>query len=308
MVIELFTEIPTVLYQNRYCNQKDFDLIVSESKRNKGGKYERNVHKVSYGSSMNDGLLVYSSSSYDVTLTSDLNIWILCNPDRSRKTVDLKIPNEKNDYKYNLVPLPDERLWFSACPFLKHLYVFGGSDDVTLKTCIKYDTTTSKWTNIAEMNICRESGSSTVFEGKIVVSGGQNDTDLKSVEAYDHHENQWTQLPDMIHERYGHGVVSMGNKMFVIGGWQNVADCEVFDSSSRIFTSIKKMFLVNELDVEPRSVFGIGGKITVFIKRANSVVNKLIQTYDVLENKWYFEKDFIGDIDYVIRCSKLPVA
>ena len=39
-----------------------------------------------------------------------------------------------------------------------------------------------------------------------------------SVETYDYYENKWTYLPDMIESRCDHASVSMGNKMFVIGG------------------------------------------------------------------------------------------
>ena len=84
--------------------------------------------------------------------------------------------------------------------------------------CYKYSLINGKWKSIASLNISRYSAACTVFEGKIVVSGGYNRGELKSVEAYDHHKNKWSILPDMIDERYKHGVVSMGNKMFVVGG------------------------------------------------------------------------------------------
>ena len=91
----------------------------------------------------------------------------------------------------------------------------------------------------------------TVFEGKVVVSGGyydnsyfdgfnedSDDGDLKSVESCNYYENKWTYLPDMIEERDLHASVSMGNKIFVIGGF-STSNCEVFDSTSKKFTSIK---------------------------------------------------------------------
>ena len=74
-----------------------------------------------------------------------------------------------------------------------------------------------------------------VYEGKIVVSGGMF---LKSVESYDYHENNWTHLPDMIEKRTCHASVSMGSKLFVIGG-SNMSSCEILDSFSRKFTYIK---------------------------------------------------------------------
>ena len=208
--------------------------------------------------------------------------------------------------KYNKkIVLPENVTLQLVCSFMKHLFVFTeSSHNLNEKHYLKYNIKTLQWSNIANQNFYRKAASCAIFEGKIVVSGGVNS---RIVEEYDYYEDCWTLLPRMNEKRENHGAVSMGNKMFVIGGWKNLT-CEVFDSSSRKFTNIQKMFLVNNLDVESNSVFGIGGKITVFFERAHSVVNKLIQTYDVLENKWYLEDDFIGDIDYVISCSKLPVA
>ena len=42
----------------------------------------------------------------------------------------------------------------------------------------------------------------------------------------------------MIEKRYFHAAVSMGDKMFVVGGF-SITSCEVFDSFSRKFTIIK---------------------------------------------------------------------
>ena len=87
------------------------------------------------------------------------------------------------------------------------------------------------------MNRTRIFSACTVFEGKIVVTGGLT---TKSVEAYDYYENKWTYLPDMIVKRYHHSSVSMGNKIFVIGGgrFSNELACKVFDSFSRKFRYI----------------------------------------------------------------------
>ena len=84
------------------------------------------------------------------------------------------------------------------------------------------------------MNKERENVACTVFAGKIVISGGHSDeywVGYESVEAYNHHEDKWIFLPDMQFGRRGHSAVSMGNKMFVIGGnielpWQRTP-CEV---------------------------------------------------------------------------------
>ena len=64
----------------------------------------------------------------------------------------------------------------------------------------------------------------------------------KSVETYCFHENKWTQLPYMLKEKCFHSTVSIGNKLFVIDGFFNDG-CEVFDSITNKFISIKKIHM-----------------------------------------------------------------
>ena len=134
------------------------------------------------------------------------------------------------------------------------------------------------------MSICRILHSCRVFEGKIVVTGGCFHDNLKSVESYDHHEDTWSDLADMIEERYCHGTVSMGNKIFVIGGFKHLTwnlTCEVFDSSSRKFTNIKQLLGLNNRVYYDTSVVSIGYKILFFYSTSSSANNKF-QIYDVL--------------------------
>ena len=132
------------------------------------------------------------------------------------------------------------------------------------------------------------------------MSGGWDN--LKLVEAYDHHENKWTYKPDMIYARQRHGSVSMGNKMFVIGGHYNTS-CEVFDSISRKFTAIKNIEVTN---IWRLSVVSIANKIFAFPKLFRSGI-KAFHIYDVLNDQWYVEKIHLSEIKSVISCSKLPV-
>ena len=89
------------------------------------------------------------------------------------------------------------------------------------------------------MKLERHSAACTVFEGKIVVSDGLYSSS-SSVEAFDHHENKWTYLPPIPYGRHDHGAVSMGNKMFLIGGNSRLTSL-VFDSVSINFTYIKQL-------------------------------------------------------------------
>ena len=103
----------------------------------------------------------------------------------------------------------------------------------------------------------------TVFNSKIVAAWGVNYSQvLEPVEAYDYYENKWTYLPDMIKRRRCHASVSMGNKLFVIGGYFNTS-CEVFDSFSRKFTVFNYRF-VNTIGRSSCIAVCVGNKIIVF--------------------------------------------
>ena len=77
-----------------------------------------------------------------------------------------------------------------------------------------YDIKNEKWTKSASMITIRQNASCAVFKGEIVVTGGYK----RSSELYCFHENKWTQFADMSQGRIDHGTVSIGNKLFVIGG------------------------------------------------------------------------------------------
>ena len=78
----------------------------------------------------------------------------------------------KADQWINLIQKPDDRFSFSAYPFRKNIFVFGGYIGNSLKNSYKYDTKRSKWKVSAKMNACRENAACTGFKGKIVLTGG----------------------------------------------------------------------------------------------------------------------------------------
>ena len=212
---------------------------------------------------------------------------------------------DKTDQWINVIQTPDDRSNFNACSFMKNIYVFGGFIDenkICLKSCYKYDIKKSKWKIIAKMNEYRENAACTVFKGKIVLTGGDDSVNrvrLSSVETYDYYENKWDFLPRMINKRCFHGAVCMGNKLFVIGGWKN-STCEVFDSSSMKFTSIKQL---KTKSLEIASAVSLGDKILVFC----SGDERQILTYIVDNNEWYFQSNRSFDSGEFVCLTKLSV-
>ena len=78
-----------------------------------------------------------------------------------------------------------------------------------------------------------------------------------------------------------HAAVSMGNKMFVIGG-KYTTSCEVFDSFSRKFSKINSE-LVPDFKGWHFKAFGIGNNIVVF---QVSSTKSAVYSYDVDKEKW----------------------
>ena len=185
---------------------------------------------------------------------------------------------------------------------MSKLYIIGGwikSCNTDLTSCYTYDIENEIWNKIAELNLARDSAASTVFEGKILVTGGQdiNTETLNSVEGYDYYENKWTNLPNMLEERNDHAAVSMGNKLFVIGG-RYTTNCEVFDSFSRKFTEINSRIKFSVIKKWYFDAICIGKYIVVF-QRFRYHTNTIIYLYDVFENKWsHIECEFTRDLFY----------
>ena len=202
--------VPAVLYQNRFCDQKNFDLIVPEIVVDEEGRWNRKIYKVKSPSFTNvetlHSTLKYSIS--DLVLTSGTDIFITCIQGVEREDIDdVRSSFSKYNLNVNLINLPDKRVRYCACIFMKDLYVFGGNcDSKYIKTCFKYSTSLNTLVKVAEMKVARENAAFTVFESKIVVSGGKFheagkkfvpgvgwqlwDGGSNSVEAYDHHENK----------------------------------------------------------------------------------------------------------------------
>ena len=141
---------------------------------------------------------------------------------------------------------------------------------------LAFDTRESEWikgSEVASMTVERAQPACTSFQGRIVVSGGFNlrrDPDYrnKSVEAYDHASNSWSHMPDMIAPRVGHSLVSVKNKLFVVGG--ETKTFEVFDARSNNFINIKqppKSFKFDLDKPEFHNAVSIGSRVVVFHKR-----------------------------------------
>ena len=175
---------------------------------------------------------------------------------------------------------------FNVCSFMSSVYVIGGLCNVykCSNKCYKYDKINQKWRKIVSLNVKRFNTPCTVFQGKIVITAGNTYNDsLKSVEAYDLHENKWTYLSDMNKRRYDHSSVTIGKKLFVIGGYDKVCS-EVYDSISRNFTMFNLMLPYTSSYYTIKTM-SFNSKIVVFCVCSSSNPSKLY-VYNVDEPNW----------------------
>ena len=243
----------SVLYQARYCAQEDISLVVC-----KDGIINMLDHPFSLKNfNISDcSLLATNCDSKLVVNSTNLYLFNTYN----KNTLFYKF--SESSKSFNVLPsILDERSRFSVCSFMQTIIVISGSSsNESVNSCMAYNCKSRKWTYIASMNESREDTSCTVFQGKVVVTGGSVNRRLgpsallwrmrrgysndfsKSVETYCFHENKWTQLPYMLKEKCFHSTVSIGNKLFVIDGFSNDG-CEVFDSITNKFISIKKIHM-----------------------------------------------------------------
>ena len=267
---------PKVLYVNRYCNQDDFSFLVCGGKNKK-----REVIYKLYGCDLKPEKITYIPKALKKCKTAVINSNLFVLGEYSNRSTYNKSVRKlflKNKTWSSKAQLCLNKNPFCICSFKKNLYVI----DATGRFFV-YNLKNDKWIQKNKTKQRRGYAACTVFEGKIVVTGNY----LKSVEAYDYYENKWTYLPDMNKERSCHASVSMGNKLFVIGGYSNTS-CEVFDSFSRNFTIVNAS-LIDTIKPFNFEAVCVGNKIVVFCMQLKYLETKVFM-YDVVNDSWSEKK------------------
>ena len=171
--LRALNEMSSVLYQNRYCDQEDFDLIVFSELTDDFDNNEATVNKINYPE-FTKVEKVYSNSTFceDVKiLPCESNVLTISLKGSMYYDVDnfgyftSKIFGNSFDGslpKEMVVRLPDKKYNYCACSFMRSLYVFARRNYQS-GSCLKYDTKTSKWSCIAEMKVNRNCTACTVF-------------------------------------------------------------------------------------------------------------------------------------------------
>ena len=283
---------PSVLYENRYCEQNEFDILVNHENR-ESKDHTNSVIQIESADVKCDVVLIPMSVNrcFAETAVNGSDIFVLSGHKKIVKKSSCVVFGSMSPWK-NLTSMPDSRIYFSVCSFMKSIYLIGGyfsADRSYSKGCYKYEIIHNKWTKMTDLNIKRCKSACVVFEGQVVATRGNNRYNgrTKSAESYDHYEKKWNHLPDMIGLRGYHSSFSMGNKFFVIGGYSNV-DAEVFDSTSRKFTLFNiKLLCKKEIPCRCETV-NFGRKMFVFCNCSLNRQPKL-HVYNVDEKKWDFK-------------------
>ena len=288
----MFNEISSVLYENRYCNQDEFDIAICGTTKEvmelRGPDF---ITSVKLSPMLRSIYFCYTTVIGSVIYVIDVR------DTNVNKPYSFQLYSKNTNSWREHIHLVDVGIYFSVCSFMKCVYVVGGyfDDGRYSKGCLKYEIRHNKWTQIAQLQIKRCHSACTVFEGKIVATGGSNYNGLlKSVESYDHHENKWITLSDMIEWKTEHSAISMGNKLFVISGKYYPMCSEVYDNISRKFIVLNLERNCTQRGVLSRKSLGISNKIYIFCSYTFNY-KIVMYVYNVDKNKWNSEEIVITD-------------
>ena len=165
---------PSVLYENCYFDQNEFDILINHENRESKDSTNIFVQIESVDDKCNIVLIPMSvNRCFAETAVNGSDIFVLSGHKTIVKKTSCVDIGSRSTWK-NLTTMPDSRIYFSVCSFMKSIYLVGGYLEYCnySKGCYKYDINHNKWTKIADLNIDRIKSACAVFECKIVATGG----------------------------------------------------------------------------------------------------------------------------------------
>ena len=140
-----------------------------------------------------------------------------------------------NAYWRKAAPASIERNSAASAVIGNKIYVIGGrtsgENAKNLNAAEVYDVERDTWTAIAPLPMASGGLSASVFEGKIIVTGGEKfgaKSDWRTGRAfdnawaYDPGTDQWQALNALPEPRHGHGMVTLNDQLYIIGGASQV--------------------------------------------------------------------------------------
>ncbi|KAK9890689.1 hypothetical protein WA026_012041 [Henosepilachna vigintioctopunctata] len=135
-----------------------------------------------------------------------------------------------------MTPMNIERCRFSLNVVNGMMYAVGGVTEVEefdSSTCECYDPATDKWSMIEPLPVYRTQHAGATYElapvRKLFVSGGMDRDNIQNtMYCYNINDNTWTVCAPLLTPRADHVMLSIDNKLYVCGGWQ-----EDFETGNR---------------------------------------------------------------------------
>jgi len=176
---------------------------------------------------------------------------------QSNKTSDALITQEIGNVSVDLVtnsdnvvgPTPYPRKFLDVGKKMnvdEKFYVFGG--EPVSNRCWVYYLRRNTWESLPPMKQKRRFCRAALIDDEIYITGGQNekyyyhreywndDNVLSSVEIFNIRKKSWTSGPAMISPHEGHATVTVGSKLFVLGG-SGGRKCECLETSWEMLES-----------------------------------------------------------------------
>ena len=167
----------------------------------------------------------------------------------------------------------------------EEMYVGGG----------KYEFSSNQWVNLPADNNKRDYAAIVSYCGQIFSLGGQYYYNYQSAivyhsgptnfcQVFDHKVNKWKRIPRMKACRSGAKAIVVGDKIYVVGGWDGFKDmksCEAYIPKERRWTHIPDMTIPRNypsLEFIDGKLFAIGG--------VNDRATASVEAYDFQAQKW----------------------
>jgi len=168
------------------------------------------------------------------------------------------------------------------------IYVFGGSGLNGAATTVfsnrfqYYDIASDTWYPLPNMPTAREAKGKIVND-KLYVIGGFNGTPSRLINVYDLNTNRWTDQYTMPVGISGHALAVSGNKIFIVGGFNNQTFLAYFDTTTHKLHQLSSNMIPRRhavAEVYNNKLYIIGGSTTSLTSSAI----KSIQVADISES------------------------
>jgi len=202
-----------------------------------------------------------------------------------------------------------------VAPFLRfdmpqpnQLYAFGGRNQQNgpLDTVEMFDTWHGRWVACPSMPTRRAGSAAAVMpDGRIILVGGYNENGiaeglLNSCDIYCPFTRRWQQAAPLARRRWGHGAVTLGSQVFVVGGCSLLPDsqprenfmetlrcCEVYDPQSDRWSPAASLQVARSgsrvVALGSRYMAAVGGCDDVF---GRAETQPTVELYDSYAGHW----------------------